>query len=262
MIKRIRLEEILEDTISGSTELLLKLNGLIKENLDNKSELQRIISKAKKYFKTFETIQSYIIRVEGSLDDTSNKALKVFINEFEQNQRFAHQLMYENALPYLEGMQSILTISNSKTISESLNLLGKKNRKLKIIIAESRPMLEGRILAKELIKNKLHVELITDNMLAQYISKTDGVIIGADIILANGNIINKTGSLPAAILSRYYNKPFYVLASKDKISKSKKYVQEDSEPDEVWNHKSSYLKVRNFYFEEVNKELITKIITN
>ena len=262
MIKRIRLEEILEDTISGSTELLLKLNGLIKENLDNKSELQRIISEAKKSFKTFEAIQSYIVRVEGSRDDTSNKALKIFVNEFEHSQSLIYQSIYENALPYIGGMQTILTISNSKTISISLNLLGKKNRKLKIIIAESRPMLEGRILAKELIKNNLHVELITDNMLAQYIRKTDGVIIGADIILANGNIINKTGSLSAAILSRYYNKPFYVLASKDKISKSKKYVQEDSERDEVWNYKSSYLKVRNFYFEEVNKKLITKIITN
>jgi translation initiation factor 2B subunit (eIF-2B alpha/beta/delta family) len=77
--------------------------------------------------------------------------------------------------------------------------------KLKNDVAESRPKNEGRILAKRLIKKGIPVEYITDFSAATYIPRIDAAIIGADKILANGNIVNKMGSKTLAVLCRYYN---------------------------------------------------------
>ena len=262
MKKKTALEKILKDTTSGSTDLLLKLNDIVKANLDNKSDLKLLLKTAKQKFKSFEVIQNYLGQIESYNKKTSNKSLKEFVDGFTHSQDQSFEAIYENALPYLRKANTILTLSNSKTISETLVLLGKRNTKLRITIAESRPKLEGRILARNLLKNKIRVEFITDAMLPQFISKADAVIIGADKILSNGNIINKAGSLSAAILCHYYSKPFYVLASKDKLSKRERHIHEEYKPAEVWSYNSSYLKVANIYFEEVNNKLITKIITN
>ena len=136
------------------------------------------------------------------------------------------------------------------------------NRKLKVTVAESRPMNEGRILAKRLLKNNIPVEFITDFSTALYIPSTDAIIIGADKILSNGNIVNKTGSRALAILSRYYNKPFYVITTRSKQSSNSEYIQEEKDPKEVWNFSNKKLKVRNYYFEEIERDLITRIITD
>ncbi len=104
------------------------------------------------------------------------------------------------------------------------------------------------------------MNLILEAMLPQYITKIDAVIIGADKILKNGNVINKIGSLNAAIICKYYNKAFYVVASKNKISNQNKHKPIQLDSNEVWNYSHKNLKVNNFYFEEIDKKLITKII--
>ena len=73
--------------------------------------------------------------------------------------------IFANSLPYLKNKRSILTISNSKTVFEILRRLRTENCKL-LTVSESRPKLEGRILAKKLNKEKISVELITEAMSA------------------------------------------------------------------------------------------------
>ena len=42
------------------------------------------------------------------------------------------------------------------------------------------------------------------------LGKVDAVIVGADRVAANGDVANKIGTLNLAILSQYYNIPFYI----------------------------------------------------
>ncbi len=119
-----------------------------------------------------------------------------------------------------------------------------------------------RILTKLFLKEGVKCELILDSMLPYFIKKTGAVIIGADKILKNGNVINKVGTLNAAILCRHYKKPFYVIASKEKRSNQTAFKSIPQNSNEVWNYSHKNLTVNNFYFEEVDKKLITKIITD
>ena len=42
--------------------------------------------------------------------------------------------------------------------------------------------------------------------------EVDGVMVGADRILSNGDTANKIGTYSLAVLSRYHQIPFYVAA--------------------------------------------------
>ncbi len=99
-------------------------------------------------------------------------------------------------------------------------------------------------------------------MLGYAVKNADLALLGADSILDNGNIINKSGSLPLAVLCRYFNIPLYVLADKTKYSSFSKFSPLQKSEDEVWLGKPDNVEVTNIYFEELSRELITEVISD
>lgn len=245
---------------AGSSSLLIKLNRIMKEESGNKGYLSFIIEESKRHFKDFSIIQNYLGKIEKVLNnaEASSKILDYY-GDYENN---VNSKIFENGREFFHNVSKILTLSNSLTVVNFLTRLYGMNRKLEVIITESRPINEGRILAKKLLKSSIPVEFITDFSAASFLPSVDAVITGADKILSNGNIVNKTGSRTLAILCRYYNKPFYVITTKSKLSKESEYLREEKDPDEVWRYRDQKLKIRNYYFEEVKRDLVTKIITD
>ena len=137
----------------------------------------------------------------------------------------------------------------------------KKRSNLNIIITESRPANEGKLMAKELLKCDIKVNMITDAMAGIFVPKADAVIIGADAMLNNGNVTNKAGSLSLALLCRHFRIPFYVLTAKSKFVNKKQYIIKEEKPDKVWKYIDPNLTTTNIPFEEIDKRLITEIIS-
>ena len=82
-------------------------------------------------------------------------------------------------------------------------------------IDETRPLLQGaRLTAWEAARAGMTHTLLTDNAAGSLFSagKVDAVLIGADRIAADGSTANKVGSYPLAVLARYHNVPFIVVA--------------------------------------------------
>jgi translation initiation factor 2B subunit (eIF-2B alpha/beta/delta family) len=52
-----------------------------------------------------------------------------------------------------------------------------------------------------------------------------------------------------------------VVTSKSKFSKKKIFKAKKEKPDEIWDKKVKNLSISNIYFEEIEKKLITKILT-
>ncbi len=86
-------------------------------------------------------------------------------------------------------------------------------KKITVIADETRPVLQGaRLTAWELQQAGIPVTLITDNM-AGYLmqqGQVDAVIVGADRVAANGDVVNKIGTYMVAVLARHHQIPFYV----------------------------------------------------
>ena len=86
-------------------------------------------------------------------------------------------------------------------------------------------------------------------------------MVGADSVLTNGNVINKSGSKTAAILCKHFSKPFYVITTKNKFSYKESFIPEQYNSTEIWKYNNKRLKIYNYYFEEIENSLITKVIT-
>lgn len=257
-VKR-ELRNILADKTSGSSELLERINLFCSKNLIQISNPQQIISLLKKHFTSFQNIQDYLESLQSAVRSKQH-VLKHF-DKYRMNEESVYSNIYKKALPYLKNKKRILTISNSKTVYEILRLLI-TNHKPRITICESRPQYEGRLLAKKLSALKVQVQLITEAQAAEYINKCDCVLIGADTILKNGDVINKVGSLQLAILSKYYSKPFYVIADKSKFSNKNKFAQRVESQNEIWKGKTKKIFIKNYYFEKIPRILITKILSD
>ena len=86
---------------------------------------------------------------------------------------------------------------------------------MRVFVDETRPLLQGaRLTAWELARAGVPVTLITDGMAASLMAagRIDMVIVGADRIVANGDVANKIGTYGLAVLARHHRIPFVVAA--------------------------------------------------
>lgn len=87
-------------------------------------------------------------------------------------------------------------------------------KEFSVIATETRPYLQGaRLTAWELSRAGIPVSLIPDCAIAQVMAKSEvnAVVVGSDRCARNGDIINKVGTYPIALMARDYGVPFYVL---------------------------------------------------
>lgn len=88
-------------------------------------------------------------------------------------------------------------------------------KKLKIWVDETRPMLQGsRLTAWELSRTGIDYSINIDSANGYLMAHkmVDAVIVGADRIAANGDVANKIGTYPLALMAKEHDIPFYVAA--------------------------------------------------
>jgi methylthioribose-1-phosphate isomerase len=148
-----------------------------------------------------------------------------------------------------------------------------EQKKIKVIVDETRPVLQGsRLTAWELKKENIEYTVITDNMAGYLMSqkKINCVIVGADRIAINGDTANKIGTYTLAVLCEKHGIPLYVTAPTSTIDVSIKTGMdipiEERDPDEVTHIQGNPVapessKVFNPAFDVTPAELITAIVT-
>jgi methylthioribose-1-phosphate isomerase len=90
-----------------------------------------------------------------------------------------------------------------------------QGRPAHVWVGETRPRAQGaRLTAWELANEEIPHAVIADNAAAWFMSRgeVDLVIVGADRIAANGDVVNKIGTLGRAVCAREFGIPFYVAA--------------------------------------------------
>ena len=88
-------------------------------------------------------------------------------------------------------------------------------KRVSVIADETRPFLQGsRLTAWELRKDRIPVTVIADSMAASVLraGNVSCVIVGTDRTAANGDVANKIGTYPLAVMARRHGVPFYVAA--------------------------------------------------
>lgn len=180
----------------------------------------------------------------------------------------AVQHIAEHARPYLSGC--LMTCSLSGTVLEVLTAC--KDQISGVIVLEGRPRFEGRETARLLQQQGLAVTLITDAQADIFLPQCKSVVVGADSVLANGDVLNKAGTALLAWAAQGYHIPFNVLCETLKIS-SRRWsddpahmhanlaLLEEKEALEVLDIPLPAVAVRNFYFDHTSYRLVSRWIT-
>jgi len=98
-----------------------------------------------------------------------------------------------------------------------------QGKQIHVFVDETRPFLQGaRLTTWELKDAGVPQTLITDNMAGYFMRRgeIDCIIVGADRIVANGDVANKIGTYSLAVLAKAHNIPFYVAAPTSTIDMS------------------------------------------
>ena len=167
----------------------------------------------------------------------------------------------EHARPLLTG--TLMTHSLSGTVLEVL--IACRSAIERVIVLEGRPRYEGRDVARELSKHAVAVTLITDAQADILLLQCHAIVVGADTVLENGDVLNKAGTALLGWAAHGHSIPLYVLCETLKISPHRwtgDLTQlEEKEPEEVLEQPMPGVTVRNFYFDHTPAKLVTKVIT-
>ncbi len=136
-----------------------------------------------------------------------------------------------------------------------------------VYVDETRPLMQGaRLTAWELDRAGIDVTLICDNMAASLMDqgKVDLVIVGTDRVTANGDVVNKIGTLNLAVLCHHFEIPFYVACPSstfDPLTASGSDVDiESRNPDEVLAGHAADVRAHNPAFDVTPHNLVTGFI--
>jgi len=176
-----------------------------------------------------------------------------------KQQRFV-DLQVKAARAILKNRKSVATLSYSSTV-ESILRYGLPSN-CRVVIAESRPLMEGRRLFKNLEHIFTDLRMITDAQMGLAIPNTDLVLVGADTILGDLAVVNKTGTYLSALVSQANNRDFFVAADTYKINvamDSSNCVLESKSGRELWPQYEK--QCDNVYFDITPAELIAGFVT-
>jgi methylthioribose-1-phosphate isomerase len=220
--------------------------------------------------------------VEGAARSRLNRrlideALAIYHEDIASNKR-----MGQFGAELLPNSGTILTHCNAGALATAgygtalgvIRAAIESGKRIRVLADETRPFLQGaRLTAWELWKDNIDVRVISDNMAGSFMHQglVDAVIVGADRIAANGDVANKIGTYPVAVLARQHEIPFYVAApvsTVDLNTPNGSHIQiEQRDPAEV-THLAGVrvvpegVSVFNPAFDVTPNEFVTAIITD
>ena len=158
----------------------------------------------------------------------------------------------------------IFTHCHSSTVTLMITKAKNQGKNFKVICTETRPAFQGRITAKELVDLGIESTFIVDSAARTFMGDVDLVVVGADAITSEGNVVNKIGTSAIALLAYEARKPFYAVSELLKFDPETLGGEfekiEQRSPIEVWSEAPPKLSVCNPAFDVTPSRYIHGLI--
>jgi methylthioribose-1-phosphate isomerase len=192
--------------------------------------------------------------------------------ELHREQEAADRRLAELGAALFEPGDRALTHCNAGALATAgygtaggvLHAAWERGRLEQVWVDETRPLLQGaRLTTYELARAGIPYRLVTDSSAGTLMARglVDRVVVGADRIAANGDVANKVGTYPLAVLAQRHGVPFYVaapLSTVDPDTPSGDAIPiEERDGAEV----APGLPALNFAFDVTPAELVGAIVT-
>lgn len=164
---------------------------------------------------------------EGEVGDRLLEwARRLHQEDFEANRRigaFGRELFEEGDRVLTHCNAGALATAGYGTAIGVVEAAWSAGRLASVWVDETRPLLQGsRLTTWELSRLEIPHRLITDNSAGAIIARgwVQKIVVGADRVAANGDVANKVGTYPVAVLAARHGVPFYVAAPLSTIDRS------------------------------------------
>jgi methylthioribose-1-phosphate isomerase len=164
-----------------------------------------------------------ITRVREAHERGGRDAVLSLARELEAQQERADRRLAELGAERFAPGDRALTHCNTGPLATGgygtaagvLRAAWERGRLEQVWVGETRPLLQGaRLTAWELAQEGIPYRLVTDSSAGALMERglVDRVVVGADRVAANGDVANKVGTYPLAVLADRHDIPFYVAA--------------------------------------------------
>jgi ribose 1,5-bisphosphate isomerase len=186
------------------------------------------------------------------------------VSLFLQNLEASRELTAEIGARRIRDGMLIFTHCHSSTVTRMIAKAKADGKSFSVICTETRPAFQGRITARELVELGVQTMFIVDSAARSYMGDVDLVVVGADAVTSEGNVVNKVGTSSIAVLANEARKPFYVVSELLKFDPETVYGAyeriEQRNPSEVWKEAPEKLSVRNPAFDVTPSRYIHGLI--
>lgn len=218
-------EQLAADNTSGATELIRKLLALCES-----CAIGYRFPELREGFAMLEHVQESMPSFHAVLQILKSE----FLSKLREDDETADAISYLSSLEKIltqSGEQiagifsglfnapvTVTTISRSSTVLSALYRLHDIGRLAHVHLLEGRPLFEGRRSARDLYDHGILTTLMIDAAMAEAVSRSDVVVVGADSISADGYLLNKTGTRSLSLCCAMLQRPLYVLCDSLKFS--------------------------------------------
>ena len=236
--------------------------------LDELKEAQNILAKSRETEPLMRNALNFIItKSKDSKTEKVAELKKLLVSNAENflaDLDKSRERTAEIGSKRIRNNSTVFTHCHSSTVTRLLAKAKKEGKNFRVICTETRPAFQGHITARELIDLGIETTFIVDSAARTFINEVDIVLVGADAITSEGNVVNKIGTGGIAVLANEARKPFYVVSELlkfDPETLSGDYEKiEQRSPDEVWIEAPKTLNVHNPAFDVTPNRYINGLI--
>ena len=188
----------------------------------------------------------------------------------------ADQVIATKASGKIQDGDVILTFAKSSLVQQTLLEAFRKGKKFKVIVVDSRPLFEGKNLARALVSLGFEVQYLFVQSISHVIKDATKVFLGAHAMMFNGSLYSRAGTALVAMTAKGADVPVIVccegVKSTDRVALNSFVFNEVAPPEEliIQDKKSSplskwkevpKLQLLNLMYDLTPAELISVVIT-
>lgn len=251
-------ESIAEDAEHGSAYISVRALEVLRDSAGRETDWSELRGLAEELLEARPSMAALGNRVNRAMADAIGERTPSAVEEAAKDgierALSADEQAAENAAEQI-AEETILTLSRSGTVLAALHAAER------VFVAESRPACEGVGVA-ETLADDCDVTLHTDAAIAHVLATetVDSVLVGADAVLPDGRVVNKTGTRAAAFAAAREGVPLYVVTASDKVRPDGTMHLESGEDEEVYDGDAE-IEILNPTFDVTPADCVAGVVT-
>ena len=165
-------------------------------------------------------LKKLIVEIDPSVEESKAKTflceqIDIFIRD---RITVTDQAIAASARTQIKPNSVVLTYANSSLVSKTLLQAHAHGIPFRVIVADSRPLFEGKNLARTLMRAGLEVEYTPLSGIAHAVKDANLVLLGAHSMLSNGRLQSRVGTASVAMHAHQADVPVIVLCESVKFT--------------------------------------------